>query len=309
MNLTQDNVNGFLNKYLTIVNEISDKYNYEDNIRHILYVIVPAFVLHYGINNESFIIKCFNEVKIYISGTTNSFVTATFNRSLKKNGNDYYTDKFIVINNYHGSSLSVLIDNVVHEFNHAVNSINNEIIYKDNKVLIRTGLSTTSYNKESLKYIEKSNEIALEEILNTSQTEKIIDIITSFSKFSIDNNELSNLLYNLKFEIPEDGYKSDAYSYQKHICSELVNNKTFAPTINNLRFKGYIEDIPNLFDTVIGKKNSYKKLNQLLQEMHVLIIKYSNSRFFKERLINKIKSKSSEVISLIKEYDVKCIYK
>ena len=201
------------------------------------------------------------------------------------------------------------MDNIIHEFNHAVNSINNEISYDEKIIKVRTGISTIIYDKKSLKYIKKSDEEALEEILNTVQTEELINKINSFSKFSIQNSELSNMLYNLKFEIPEDGYKSNAYSYHKYICNELVNNKTFTPTINNLRFKGFIEDIPNLFDTVIGRDGSYQKLNKLLTEIHELVLKYSKSKLFKERLLNKIKSKASEVTDLIKEYDVKCIYK
>lgn len=309
MNLTQDNINAFLDKYILFVDEISKKFRYDDNIRHILYVIVPAFISQYGVSNEAFILKCFREIKIYASGNSNSLVTATFNRSLQRMDGNYFTEKYIVINNYGSISIPVLMDNIIHEFNHAVNSINNEISYDEKIIKVRTGISTIIYDKKSLKYIKKSDEEALEEILNTVQTEELINKINSFSKFSIQNSELSNMLYNLKFEIPEDGYKSNAYSYHKYICNELVNNKTFTPTINNLRFKGFIEDIPNLFDTVIGRDGSYQKLNKLLTEIHELVLKYSKSKLFKERLLNKIKSKASEVTDLIKEYDVKCIYK
>lgn len=309
MNLTQDNINIFLDKYIKFVDEISTEYNYENNIKHLLYIIVPAFVYQYGVTNESFILKCFREIKIYISGNYDEMITATFNRSLKRDKNSFYTEKFIMLNNYKESNVPVLIDNIVHEFNHAVNSVNNEVLWDDKYVKVRTGLSTIIYDKDTLKYIKKSDEISLEEILNTVQTEEIINIINSFSKFSIDNSELSTLLYTLKFEIDENGYKSDAYSYQKHICECLVNNKTFTPTINNLRFKGFIEDIPNLFDNVIGKEGSYKKLNKLLSDMHILIIKYSRRKFFKERLLNKIRSLSNDVRILIEEYDSKCIFK
>ena len=84
MNLTQDNINAFLDKYILFVDEISKKFRYDDNIRHILYVIVPAFISQYGVSNEAFILKCFREIKIYASGNSNSLVTATFNRSLQR---------------------------------------------------------------------------------------------------------------------------------------------------------------------------------------------------------------------------------
>ncbi len=160
-----------------------------------------------------------------------------------------------------------------------------------------------------MSFITKSKEVVLEEILNTAQTEEVINIIKSFSKYVINNSELSTTLYSLNKELGEKDYNSDAYQYQKYICENLINNKTFTPTINNLRFKGMIEDIPTLFDNVIGEEGSYIKLNKMLTEMHDLIIKYSEKRFFKNRYLNKIKSISSDVTRIIEDYEKKCIFK
>ncbi len=308
MNLNQENINSFLDKYISFVDSLSDEYQYDANIRHLLYVIVPAFIYKYGVNNEAAILNCFKEIKIYVNGTYDKIVTATFSRSLKKNRDGYYTDKFIVINNYSSSSLPELIDNIVHEFNHAVNSINNEIFYDDKNIFVRTGLCTLIYDK-NMDFIKKSDENCLEEILNTSETEEIIDIINSFGKYSIDNTELANMFYALNGELGGNNYESDAYAYQKYICTNLINNKTFTPTIKNLRFKGFISDIPKLFDDVIGVEGSYDKLNKILTEMHTLIIKYSRSSMFKKFILNKINDKASYVTKLIDEYDQKCIFR
>ncbi len=309
MDLNQDNVNSFIDKYILYVDNISKEFEYTDNIKHLLYLIVPAFVIKYGVNNESTILNCFKNVKIYINGTYDNIVSATFNRSLKKIDDNYYTEKYIMINNYSESSLPSLIDNIVHEFNHAINSINNEVLYDDKYVKVRTGLCTLYYLKKDLKFEKKSNALTLEEILNTAQTEDVVNIINSFGNYYIENIELSNALYALKHEIGEKKYTSDGYAYQKQICSSLINNKTFTPTVNNLRFKGLIEDIPYLFDNVIGTEGSYNKLNSLLTDMHELIIKYAKSTFFKNKILNKIKSKSKEISILIDEYESKCIFK
>ncbi len=309
MNLNQDNINPFLNKYILFVNEISDMFQYDLNVRHLLYLIVPAFIVKYGASNESTVLRCFKEVKIYVSSGKNDTVTATFNRVLKKDSKGYFTNKFVMINNYSLSSLLEVFDNIVHEFNHAVNSINNEISYDDKIIKVRTGLSTLNYKKEDMSYIGRSDEVVLEEILNTAQVEEIISIIDSFSKFHIDNLELSNTLDALKKELGGSKYSSSAYSFQKNICKDLISNKTFAPTINNLRFKGYTNDISSLFDDVLGVPLSYKKLNKLLTEIHLLIIKYSSSKLFKKFYLGKIKDKAISVSVLIKEYESKCIFK
>lgn len=308
MNIEQENINQFLEKYITFVDRISNKYNYQDNIRHLLYLIVPGFVIKYGISNESTVLKCFEDIVIHISGTENQVVTASFNRTLYYSSG-YYTDKYIVLNEYKKASLTNLIDSIVHEYNHAINSINNEISYDEKYIKVRTGLGFLVYDKKTLKFISKSKESYLEEIINTEQTEEIINIINSFGVYRINNVEFSNMLYALKNEIKSPTYVSNAYYFQSFICDNLMKNKTFTPTISNLRFKGFVENIPELFDDVIGRKGSYIHFCGLLEEIYNLEIKYSKASLFKKFIFNKLRKKSFEVISLIEEYDSKCIYK
>ena len=309
MNLDQSNINNFLNKYVTFVDEISDYYHYNSNIRHLLYLVVPSFIYKYGVSCENLVLKCFRETEIYVTENKDNFVTASFNRLLKKGVDGYYTEKYILINDYSSTDLSTLIDDIVHEVNHAVNSINNEIFYDDKYVYVRTGLSKLIYDKKSLNVINKSDEIVLEEILNTNDTEEIINVINMFSKFNIENKQISSLIYALNGEIKGNKYESNAYSYQKYVCKSLVDNMTFTPTIKTLRLKGYINEIPNLFDDVIGINGSYVKLNKTLTEMHKLIIKYSKSKLFKSFLLGKIKDKAMIINNLINEYDRKCIFR
>lgn len=307
--LNQENINPFIDKYINFVDELSKEMNYESNIKHLLYVIVPAFVYKYGINNSSLILDTFKKVKIYIRNSEDKYVTASFNRVLIKEGSKYKTEKYVVINELTDSNLSTIIDNIVHEFNHAINSINNEIIETEKLVKVRCGISFLNYNKKDLKFINKSDENTLEEILNTSQTEDVINIIKNFNNYKIDNQEFSLLVYNIYKEIGNKDFVSDAYYYQKTICKSLIDNKTFTPTINNLRFKGLVEDVPSLFDNVIGRSNSYKKLNRLLTDMHIYILKYSSAKLFKNMYLNKIRSLTKDVNNLIYEYDQKCIFK
>ena len=309
MDITQSNINGFLNKYISFVDNISLKFNYPNNIRHLLYLIVPAFIIKYSMSNEMLILNCFKNIKIYIGQSNNNGVLASFNRILRKSSDGYYTEKYIIINEYHGASLPSLIDSIVHEVNHAVNSFNNEISYDDKFIKVRTGLSHTLYDKKTLKIISKSKEVLLEETINTEQAEDIVNIINSFNRYDIVNVEFSNMLFALKSEIKSSIYVSNSYSLESYVCDALLKNKTFIPTISNLRLKGFVDEIPRLFDDVIGRSGSYKKLNLLLDEIYNLQLKYSKSKVFKNFILNKIKKKANEVLSLIEEYDNKCIYK
>ena len=303
------NINSLIDRYVSFVDKISNKYHYESNIKHLLYLIVPAFVIKYDIKNENQILRCFDEIPITVTGTENKNITASFSRILIKKNSGYETKKFILLNEYKTADLINMLDNIIHEYNHAINSINYEISYDDEYVKVRTGLSYILYDKKSLKPLRKSKEVALEEIINTAQTSEIINIINSFNKEEIDNIEFNNVLYSLRNDIGKDIFESDAYEYDSLITKELIKNKTFTPTITKLRYKGLIEDIPSLFDNVIGKDGEYKRLNELLTEIHNLEYKYMDATLFKNRILNEIRNKSRMVLNIINDYDNKCIYK
>ena len=59
MNLSNENINTFLDKYINIINEFCNRKNYPDNIRHVFYLVVPAFVIKYGLREETNILSCF----------------------------------------------------------------------------------------------------------------------------------------------------------------------------------------------------------------------------------------------------------
>ena len=308
MNIENIDLNKFIDKYVSFVDMVSSKHNYDSNLKHLLYIIVPAFIIKYDLKNEKLILKCFEEVPMVISGTENKNITASFNRRIIHQDGTYKSVKRIVINEYRTASLSNLLDNIIHEYNHAVNSYNNEVSYDDKYVKLRAGVSYMIFDRNTLRLLSKSKEVALEEIINTMQTEQIINIINSFNRYEISNYEFSNMLYTLSTEV-RGTFKSEAYTYDSLLAKELINNKTFTPTITNLRLKGNIEDIPYLFDNVLDRDGEYNRLNELLTKIHKKEILYGERTLFKNMILKEIKEDSLKVINLIKEYDDKCIYK
>lgn len=314
MNINQDNINDFLNKYIDFTNNLSSKNNYPNNIKHVLYLIIPAFVMKYGIREERNILSCFENVPIYISDKTNKLYTAYFNRRLYSKMEDglikYYSSKEVVINNYYDTTLIDLIDSLAHEFNHAVNSIANEIKWNDEEVSLRTGLSYIHFFRSDINKVKsRSKDITLEEIINTKQTEDIINIINSFNNYSILNEEFANTLYSLKHDIDDKGYKSNAYFFQSYICKELMKNRTFIPTIENLRFKGNVDDIEKWFDDITNVPGSYNKLTSMLDEILKEEAELNKVKWLKKYKINKIRAKSREVLDIVAIFDKNCIYK
>jgi len=200
-----------------------------------------------------------------------------------------------------------LVDNLTHEFNHAINSMNNEIKIND-YIMIRTGISYNCFDKNSLKFIKKSDNVILEEVINTKQTEIIVDIIKGLSNYQINNTTIQNTLYSIYHSI-DSNYKSDGYQLETTVCKNLLNNKTFISTLETLRFKGEIDEIPYFFDNIVGKNNSYQELKNNLNILNKLQNEYNETTFLKKYKLNKIKNTSKKIIEIINKFNENSIYK
>ena len=282
----------------TFVDNISDLYQYDDDIKHLLYLLIPAFIIKYGINKEKLVQNTFLETPIIPSKREDKYIKAYYSSKLYKDNNSIKTKKYMVIQNYQKNSLIELLDNLVHEFNHAINSYQNEISIEDNKVKVRTGLTFRIYAKDSLKFIEKDNSYILEEIINTKQTEDVINILKSFK---IDDRSLDTTIYAINNETKHE-YESKSYYLETYICKEILKNRTFISTLEKLRLSGNVLDITDWFDGIAGQGN-YTKFINLLKEISDLEKDYTLKTLWKKRLLNKIKEKSKEVIEIVNKFN------
>ncbi len=282
-----------------IIDKISDMYNYDSNIRHLLYIIIPAFVIKYGVQKENLIINTFKQIRIDSSDKTSETVKAYYSSTPRLINNEYKTVKHMVIQNYNKINLVDLLDNLVHEFNHAINSHLNEILEKKNYLYLRTGLTFRVYKKSNLSFVRKDASYILEEIINTKQTNDIINIIKSFDK---TNREIENTIYAINSET-EHKYNSNSYYLQGYICKKILENKTFINTLENLRINGEVYDINNWFDNITGTPGSYKELITKLNEIFDLELEYSKRKVFKSILLGKIKDESLKVMRIVDTFN------
>ena len=295
-----------VHKYISFVDEISNIYQYDGNIKHLLYLIVPAFVTKYTIYKESLILNTFRNVPIMISHENNDIIQAFYTSILQHVEDKIVTKKYVVLKNYNRVSLVQLLDNLVHEFNHAVNSYQKEILIKDNTLYLRTGLSYAKYDVNNLEAISKDDSYILEEILNTHQTEEIINYIKNYH--DRERIEFNHTVDAINHET-DDKYKSSAYYLENTLMRDILNNKTFISTLNNLRITGDILDISDWFNHITGDNDSYQKLIQYLKEIMNLEEKYSTQKFFKNRTIEKIKDYIRKIMNIIDTFNQNCNYK
>lgn len=217
-------------------NKIADGYHYPDNITHLLYLIVPAFILKYGISNKMLVESCFENVPILIQDKQDKMYQAYyFSKPILKD-NQYKIVRGVVLNNYQNISLMQLLDNLVHEFNHAINSMKNEMLV-DDTIRIRNGLVYHYFDKENLSYLRKNEFTLLEEVINTKETEMIIDIIRSFSTYTFTDSSINTTLYSIYHSV-DSNYHSNSYLLESIICRKLLDNKNILINSRKFAFSG-----------------------------------------------------------------------
>lgn len=294
-----------IEKYLPFVEQLSTKYKYDNNIKHLLHLIIPAFISKYKYK-EQLILDTFNNTPIIISNKKSETISAYYTSIPKYENENIITKKYIIINNYEKISLVNLLDNLVHEFNHAINSYKKEITIKNNILYIRTGLTYITYTIPILTPKEKLPSYILEEIINTKQTETIIDTIKNYTDTSLDF--IANTIYALNNET-QTNYKSNAYYLETHLLNKLISNKTFFYTLENLRIEGNIEDIEYWFNNITQIKNSYNSMINTLNQIINLELKLSKTKYLKNHYISKIKSLSKDIFYIIDTFNDNCINK
>ena len=276
------------------IEEIANKYNYDSNITHLLYLMIPAFIIKYGVSKEKLILNTFKDIRIMSSNKENKVVTAYYSSTPIRVDNEIKTKKIMVIQNYNNIGLVDLLDNLVHEFNHAINSYINEIKETKNYIYLRTGLTYRIFRKDDFSFVKKESSYILEEIINTKQTSDIINIIKTFDKDD-------NTIYAINSET-NDKYNSNSYYLQSYVCKEILNNRTFISTLESLRINGEVDTIENWFNDIAGE-NSYKELINYLIDIYNLEIEYSKRKLFKSILIGKIKDMSRKIMRIVDKFN------
>ena len=297
MELNDKVVNDLINRY----KEEIDSYGYPENISHLLYLIVPAFIIYYDLDNEKKILDTFKNVPILIQDEQNKYLQASYTSDPYFEEDKVNTRKYIILSYYENIELLQLLDNLVHEYNHAINSMIDEIYYDDEVVRLRTGLCFNNYKRSNLEFISKDDDYILEEIINTKQTEEVITIINDLNNYNIEDSSISTTLYNIKTHIG-DYYRSDSYGLGSLLCRELMDNRTFISTLANLRLKGVVNDLDNWFDNITGIEGSFRELINLLIKSQKLEGEYQKA-FFKRQKLERIRSVYKDAMVIIDTFN------
>ena len=139
----------------------------------------------------------------------------------------------------------VLVERIVHQMNHVLNSRKNSICSKQGKLAARMGVSLDYF------VTRKNESLALEEAINGLQVEDIMKIVSGYSKYVTDSRYLEIIK-----KVSEQSKKED--DVMTALVRPLYEDEEFRSVLVDRRLSGRLSGIREAFDekTEVGAYNS-----------------------------------------------------
>lgn len=264
---------------MSFIDDIAKKYDYGEEEKKIIKVAYDLFVNYY--ENQKRIEDVLENVPFFIKKEKGS-VKALFARRIYKKDKKYATKSKIVIRKADVFNLNDLLDEVVYQYNEAINSYKNELTIEKDKVIVRRGIELKILSK-SLK-TEKIYNSLIEGAINSFQSEEILQRLT----------KQQNKLYNIK---GNENYLK--YQKERHFLKPILKSEDLMNIINNARIEGHIDSLEDKFYELTKVQNFFYKINNLLEENNLLETRYKSTKILKSFYNKKLKNNRLKINSLM----------
>ena len=291
---TDEACNDLLNYSKFLVDQINKSKYCPQELRVLQYVIFAGMISYYGFEYVDTIYKAFADPNFYYTNSSlseimesNNIFDPSVENSIKngdvgafvllrfgKNGlGKLYVNRDIYIIYTNDSNPDELLEKVVHEVNHVINSINNPICIKGGNEAVRSGLSIIG-----LVDAERSYNM-LEESVNVLQSAEIVEHILAFTQCDVKNAEIKRLLDKIKYAY---GSKREGLGYENVVplIRPLYLNSEFNKVVKRQRMVGRIVPIKEHFERKVGD-GSYNEFCKTLDELEV-----SSNSFWKSAFLD-----------------------
>lgn len=281
--------NKLLNEKYSLMKDIANKYNYNDELLSMITFIYMAFFLDFGNDVDFVLYDLFNRVKIIYEngniseiaerngfGTMNAGSAAvtifTPNFRVFNNPDEKQNSQVIILGTHVEDYLATPIlklEMLAHEIRHALMGYNNTNKLVDyNTYYMRSGLQEIFYknNNSDNRITSISFSNTLDEITNTYMSEIIVNKIMSFKNYTINNKELSNYLKTLKTKQPDGRYRAIGYNNEVKLLYPLLLNEMFINLVNQCEFDGNIELVKKFIENNCNSC-SYDEFCKILDEI------------------------------------------
>ena len=277
---------------------LQEKYGYNDELLVALRKIVPAFIEHYGAENEQLILDAISNCEIHIQQENETpeeylseffpdkdigkipTIAAAFYDSMPIIKDKEISSKRLIYITSKGSSdlqKEETMSTLVHEIGHLIKAYNKEYSIVDGQIQKRDGIATTAINiDETEKYVSGEEEhTGLEEAINCYDEEKIMSIILgrqidAHSYFGKLSNAIDPLFANQELvKIFRDAQLNGTNEHIKYLGEEEF--KTLSDCFENLYFV--------VAKPIVAKRKSggEKSISQLLEKANSEIMDYATA--------------------------------
>lgn len=261
---------------MTLIEDIKIKNDLNNEEYELLKIAYELFCAYY--KDKTLIENVFKNIPLFIKKEKGK-VKALYARRIYKKGKDIRTKAKIVIRKNDINDLNDLLDEVVHEYNEAINTYNNELDIDNNQVVARRGLELKVMTKRL-----KTNKIfntLLEEVINAYQSEEILSLLKD-DDFNIENN-----------------VNTVKYRKESFLIKDLLNNSSFMKSLNQARLTGNIKEFEQTIYDKFKVKNFLFKLNNLLEESNSLEKSFKKKEIFKFIIKRKLEVNRDRINNLI----------
>lgn len=261
MTIVLDDINELLEYSKNAIYYITHFNNFPDEIKSINSLIFAGMISYYGFEHVNeiynaflktnfsytdkvlydFVVQQKNVTQKMIDFVNNPDVMAFLDYDLRMDEfGKYHINRRIYVSQYDRTP-DEFIENLIHEINHVVNSINFPIYVRNSDKIVRTGIALYWLNSD---YSESSS---FDEAVNVLQTAEIMEHILDFCDYHINDSEMKYVLDSIKCA---HGKSRDGFGYENIVplVRPLYKDKTFKEVTELGRISGEIKSVREKFD-------------------------------------------------------------
>ena len=298
--LKQNTINPFIDQVVLTIDSMFENTNIPQSFKDYLYLICTGMILKYGRDYTKDIYSSINNTKyIYgLVGLQDKLSKEEYEYllpRLKTNANAYTISSVrtenkqikiqykIIITKDRNNKLQ-LLEYLTHELNHILSSLRNTFTKTNNGIYFRYGLFKTNLSTPNKK---ESGRI-FNEIINTLETEDIINQLIELRKYKIYNHKFLDALKML--DTIKEQYTATGYEPFVNLYRPLYNKKPFRDLIDKSMLEGNIESIEKEINTKL-ENSSYPEMISELDKL------YDSYEFTKSKGLEKAYETSTQYLN------------
>lgn len=269
--------NKVLNDKYYLMQDIAKKYDYSEELLNMITCAYVSFYMDLGKDLDYPLYDLFDRVRIIyeqgnvceiamrhgfgeISGDSAAITCFKPNLKVFKNPDLKQNPQIILLGTHVGdyfATSALKLEMIIHEVRHVLMGYYNTNKLVDEKTYyMRSGLQETFYKEDEKAkdgFVVTRIGRTLDEVLNTYISEVLLNRVKSFTKYDIDNKNLSRYVKSIKTAHEDNVYRAIGYHEDVKLFYPLLKSEMFIDLVNQHQFDGEIDIIKEFMESLTDK--------------------------------------------------------